>query len=133
MARTHEALRLLVSGSLVALQPSGAAGGKVETLSLDMVTGDVKLTGQPALSGKTRDVLALIGAFRLRGGTAVAVVTGAQKARAAPLCCVRRRSVMLPCMRCQRRGAALVSSPWRHPCLYSTSRSRRCTASPCSA
>jgi len=78
-AAQHEALRLLVSGSLVAVQPAGASGGKVETLSVDMVSGDVKLTQQPALGGGCEAVLALIGAFKLRGGTAVAVVTGAQQ------------------------------------------------------
>jgi hypothetical protein len=78
-ASQHEALRLLVSGSLVAVQPKGTSGGKVETLSVDLVSGDVKLTQQPALGSACEDVLALVGAFRLRAGTAVAVVTGAQK------------------------------------------------------
>ena len=76
---THEALRLLVSGSLVAVQPAIGSGGKVETLSVDMASGDVRLTQQPALSGGSEPVLALIGAFRLRAATVVAVVTGAQK------------------------------------------------------
>ncbi|KAI8468529.1 MAG: SacI homology domain-containing protein [Monoraphidium minutum] len=75
----HEALRLLVSGSLVAVQPAGAAGGKVETLSIDAASGDVRLTQQPALGGGCEPALALIGAFRLRAATVVAVVTGAQK------------------------------------------------------
>lgn len=51
----------------------------METLSVDMVSGDVKLTQQPALGKGCEEALALIGAFRLRAGTAVAVVTGAQK------------------------------------------------------
>jgi hypothetical protein len=90
---THEALRLLVSGSLVALQPEGALGGKVETLSVDMATGDAKLTQQPSLGAGCESVLALIGAFRLRAGTAVAIITGAQKVRPRP---PRRRTAWRP-------------------------------------
>lgn len=78
---THEGLKLMVSGSVVAVQPAGAAGGKVETLLVDMVAGDVKLNAQPALPSGCEEALAVVGAFRLRGGTAVAVVTGAQKVR----------------------------------------------------
>lgn len=81
MASNHEALRLLVSGSLVALQPASGSGGKVETLSIDTASGDVRLTAQPALGGGSEQVLAVIGAFRLRAATVVAVVTGAQKVR----------------------------------------------------
>ncbi|GBF98164.1 hypothetical protein Rsub_10576 [Raphidocelis subcapitata] len=79
MASTHEALRLLVSGSVVAVQPASGSGGKVDTLSVDLVTGDTRTTQQPALGAGCEGVLALLGAFRLRSGTVVGVVTGARK------------------------------------------------------
>lgn len=110
-ARQHEALRLLVSGSLIALQPAGATGGKVETLSVDLVSGDVKVTQQPALTGgAVEEVLAVIGALRLRGGTALAVVTRARRVAALygrPVFEVAATRVLTP------RGAAFDSGDQR--------------------
>jgi hypothetical protein len=75
---THGPLRVLTDGDLVAIQPSDALGAS-ETCSINLSTGEVHVGPQPKLGTQAKEVLALIGVLKLRGGSCVALVTGAQQ------------------------------------------------------
>jgi hypothetical protein len=76
----YEALRVLQQGSLVAIQPCplGAASTH-DTLSIDLSSGRIQHSVQPTLGKGAQEALAVIGVFKLKAGTVVALVTGAEQ------------------------------------------------------
>lgn len=82
--RQHGALRLLVDGGLVAVQPADAAGPAAETLSVQLTSGQVSLSSVPALaprSSSTVEALGLVGMLTFKAGSVLAAVTEAQQVR----------------------------------------------------
>eukprot|EP00878_Enallax_costatus_P012861 GHUV01013429.1.p1 GENE.GHUV01013429.1~~GHUV01013429.1.p1 ORF type:complete len:332 (+),score=94.38 GHUV01013429.1:445-1440(+) len=77
--KTHELLRVLVSGDIVAVQPADASGSLVDTLSVDLQSCDVRVTQAPKFGSGAVEVLALVGVFTFRAGTVLAAVTKAEK------------------------------------------------------
>eukprot|EP00879_Flechtneria_rotunda_P022256 GHRR01023482.1.p1 GENE.GHRR01023482.1~~GHRR01023482.1.p1 ORF type:complete len:442 (+),score=142.53 GHRR01023482.1:302-1627(+) len=79
MATTHESLKLLVTGNMVAIQPANAKGQQAETLSVDLATGRVMFNQAPLLGASAQKVLSVIGVFSLKAGAVLAVVTEAER------------------------------------------------------
>lgn len=76
---THETLKLLVRGDLVAVQPAVLNGSQAETLSVDLASGQVQRSEASLLGASADEVLALIGIFKFKAGSVLAAVTQAQK------------------------------------------------------
>lgn len=77
--KTHETLKLLVRGDLVAVQPAAADGRQAETLSVDLSSGHVQRSEAALLGASADNVLALIGIFNFKAGSVLAAVTQAEK------------------------------------------------------
>jgi hypothetical protein len=141
---SHEALKVLVSGTTAAVQPAApkpdGKGGGVETLSVDLLTGEIAVSRAPALGGAAEPALAVIGAFRLRAGTVVAIVTGAQKVRARARRGARSGGVLgarsggrgRPVREPSGRSRAGNRGAPRDAARRRARRWRRCLGSPCS-
>lgn len=84
--KTHETLKLLVRGDLVAVQPAAADGRQAETLSVDLSSGHVQRSEAALLGASADNVLALIGIFNFKAGSVLAAVTQAEKVGVSILC-----------------------------------------------
>jgi hypothetical protein len=90
--KTHEALKLLVRGDLVAVQPAAVNGNQAETLSVDLSSGQVQRSEAAVLGASADDVLALIGVFNFKAGSVLAAVTQAEKVCPCTVCAACRQS-----------------------------------------
>lgn len=80
-AKTHEVLKVLVDGDMVAIQPAAASGSQAETLSVALASGQVVRSEAPLLGPSAETVLAIVGMFSFKAGAVLAAVTQAAKVR----------------------------------------------------
>jgi hypothetical protein len=77
--KAHETLKLLARGDLVAVQPAVANGNQVQTLSVDLSSGQAQCSEAAPLGASVDAVLALVGIFNFKAGSVLAAVTQAEK------------------------------------------------------
>jgi hypothetical protein len=119
--KTHETLKYLARGDLVAVQPAASNGNQVQTLSVDLSSGQAQCSEAAPLGASADDVLALIGIFNFKAGSVLAAVTQAEKVcTPSAAWCYQLESKQCALLHALNPGVILHAVPCRYVLLLCT-------------